>query len=113
MLSPGLARRQVTDMVTHPTRTWRKNSDICAAFALQLELRTCDAFAQLIIADADRAFCRLMICIYCEISLLLISILPEFSGRSRVMTVTMSALGEHPMKIANALKGKRKTVEVI
>ncbi len=51
---PGGRSRLVADVVRHRRRTRRKNRDVCATLALQLELVLLDRLADLVIADAPR-----------------------------------------------------------
>src|SRR5690606_24845941 len=89
VLGPRPARRLVADVVPHPARARREQRDVRAALPLQLELRPLHALPKLIVADVQRALDRLMVRVFRELGLLLLTILAELLRRGGVMAVAI------------------------
>ncbi len=88
LLRPVQAGGRVANMMRHGRSARRKNGDIRAALALQLELRAFQAFADLVVADVDGALGTRLRWIF-ERRKLGIAIVLKRLGRGGVVAVTI------------------------
>ena len=77
-------------MMSHPARARREQRQVGAALVLQLELRTFEAFADLVIGDVDDALDVLVHGIGFQIRFLLIAVFTQFFRRGGVVAVTVN-----------------------